>query len=351
MLQSDTYSWLKSHDLLDSYTSIYEPETVELKIPKTISSKKYYKIFDDNRIKKSNKVFLAKLKNATVSCSNAGVGGACVQAEDNTFLQDIINYWGDSKDNSCDLHYLPGTSILAAEKWGGSNLCHWLLTALPKLGVIRMMGLEADRIVINSLECKFVQESMSILGIDPRKIVELSKNPKVKAENLILSSPIGHGVNADKNTCRILRTLFKDQIKSGKRRIYVARGGKRKILNESEVLSILLPYGFEVIRSESLSFKDQIETFSQSEIVVAPHGAGLTNIVFCNPHTKVLEILPPTYIGHCYWILGDSNNLDLYYLVGEGPELYENYYYWSDGTANITVNIKELKEILKIMEI
>jgi hypothetical protein len=38
-------------------------------------------------------------------------------------------------------------------------------------------------------------------------------------------------------------------------------------------------------------------------------------------------------------------------LVGEGPELYENYYYWSDGTANITVNINELKEILEIMEI
>jgi capsular polysaccharide biosynthesis protein len=68
----------------------------------------------------------------------------------------------------------------------------------------------------------------------------------------------------------------------------------------------------------------------QAEIVVAPHGAAITNVIFCSPGTHVVEIADLSFpnpnfyalssaMGHHYWILdaegiGDVHPLkkDLY---------------------------------------
>jgi capsular polysaccharide biosynthesis protein len=53
-------------------------------------------------------------------------------------------------------------------------------------------------------------------------------------------------------------------------------------------------HGFSTHMLEDLSFDEQITLFSQAEFVVAPHGAGLANLLFCQPGTKVLELCPET---------------------------------------------------------
>jgi capsular polysaccharide biosynthesis protein len=47
---------------------------------------------------------------------------------------------------------------------------------------------------------------------------------------------------------------------------------------------------FKLIDPSKLSLSQQVEAFSNAEIILGPHGAGLTNIMFCNPGTKVIEI-------------------------------------------------------------
>ena len=37
---------------------------------------------------------------------------------------------------------------------------------------------------------------------------------------------------------------------------------------------------------------EQIEAFRNARIVLSPHGAGLTNILFCRPNTTLIEIFP-----------------------------------------------------------
>ncbi len=65
-----------------------------------------------------------------------------------------------------------------------------------------------------------------------------------------------------------------------------------------------------------MSVTEQASCLASAEIVVAPHGAGLTNLVFCNPGTKVIEIFSPSYLPNCYWILSNVCGLDHYYLIG-----------------------------------
>jgi hypothetical protein len=41
---------------------------------------------------------------------------------------------------------------------------------------------------------------------------------------------------------------------------------------------------------EDLSIEDQINLFSNAEVIVCAHGAAMTNMLFCKPHTKLFEI-------------------------------------------------------------
>ena len=82
--------------------------------------------------------------------------------------------------------------------------------------------------------------------------------------------------------------------KSGKssKRIIVSRGSSttRRWLNENECINLLDTLNFKLIDPSKLSLSQQVEAFSNAEIILGPHGAGLTNIMFCNPGTKVIEI-------------------------------------------------------------
>jgi hypothetical protein len=87
--------------------------------------------------------------------------------------------------------------------------------------------------------------------------------------------------------------------------IYVSRldNPRRKILNEELLIKKLTEIGFSIILLEQLSLDEQIQVFSQAKIVVAPHGAGLTNIVYCSPGTSVYELFSAHYVNTCYFRL------------------------------------------------
>ena len=105
--------------------------------------------------------------------------------------------------------------------------------------------------------------------------------------------------------------------------IFVTRSkaSGRKIANEEEILPILAGRGFVRSRLEEMSLDAQIRLFSEAEAVVAPHGAGLTHLIWCAPHTKVLEIFSPRYVNLCYWAIASVTQADYYYLLGNGEEV------------------------------
>nr|MBF0221951.1 glycosyltransferase family 61 protein [Desulfobulbaceae bacterium] len=98
-------------------------------------------------------------------------------------------------------------------------------------------------------------------------------------------------------------------------RIYISRSqaGRRRIKNEEEVLKLLGTYGFQTYHFETMSIEDQIEVMYDADAVIAPHGAGLANIIFCNG-SKVLELFGIREIKPNYYYLSKSCNCPYDYL-------------------------------------
>jgi len=88
---------------------------------------------------------------------------------------------------------------------------------------------------------------------------------------------------------------------SGPTKIYIRRSGDiRKLVNQSEIESLLRDKGFSIIDPDDLSFVDQVKLFSSATDIVTPAGAALANIIFCKPNVQI-TILAIDYIGASYW--------------------------------------------------
>ena len=109
------------------------------------------------------------------------------------------------------------------------------------------------------------------------------------------------------------------------KRIYISRTGTRKIKNEHQLIKKLSEYHFQVFELENMSTQEQQYLFSQAELIIAPHGAGLTNLIFTKPSAKVLEFFSSSYQNACYSSLCALNGIDYYYNVSENSEINGDY--------------------------
>lgn len=90
------------------------------------------------------------------------------------------------------------------------------------------------------------------------------------------------------------------------RKIYVSRrqATHRRILNEAELIASLRSFGFVAVALESLSLAEQYKLFATAEVVVAPHGAGLTNLIHAPAGCSLVELFPddPSLERHYRWL-------------------------------------------------
>jgi capsular polysaccharide biosynthesis protein len=114
--------------------------------------------------------------------------------------------------------------------------------------------------------------------------------------------------------------------------------------NEAEVILFLQQFGFTVLSLETLSVRQQAYYMANTKVIISPHGAALTNLVFCSPGTQVIEFLMPNWTLSCYWELSNIVGCDYYCLFCEPADFGRSP---TDGSQNIKVNLDSL---LKLMQ-
>ncbi|WP_227368723.1 glycosyltransferase family 61 protein [Halomonas sp. M20] len=86
------------------------------------------------------------------------------------------------------------------------------------------------------------------------------------------------------------------------RRLYLSRADapRRRVANEAQVRERLEPLGFEVLTLDGLSVREQQALFASASTIIAPHGAALTNLVWCKPGTLVVDFLSENHLAPCF---------------------------------------------------
>lgn len=179
----------------------------------------------------------------------------------------------------------------------GSGYAHWLLEELPRWLALRADDAEA---VIANIAAPFIREVLSA-GAFPQRVIPVARHRHFECESLViprLSEPNADLIatlNAHARTQPIPRVAFGEKL-------YITREGarRRRVSNEAELWPRLAVLGFVKLRLEDLSWREQTAAFSAAKVVVGPHGAGLANLVFCRPGTRVVEFFNPAYVNRCY---------------------------------------------------
>lgn len=244
----------------------------------------------------------------------------------------------------------------------GYNYFHWMIDILPSLGLLHCSGIDLagiEKIFINGYwDLPFQRETLKALGIPQPKVIDSNKYrdkyPHIKANRLVVPSP-NQTVRATQWSCEFLRKLFlaKNTLErlDKKERLYISRKKvRRQVINESQVILFLERFGFKSVTLESLSVYEQASLFSAAEVVISPHGAGLTNTVFCSPGTKIIEIFSAHSILPYYWVISNQVGLEYYYLEGEGIECFylHQLLYPNPHDADVLVNLDCLLNIMKL---
>jgi capsular polysaccharide biosynthesis protein len=198
--------------------------------------------------------------------------------------------------------------------WCG-NYYHWLVDALPRLAVLDAVSGDSPAIVTPATPSPFQEQSLRALGIWERRLPYAG--PRLRLASLTWPSgldPIGF---PSPRTAAWLRATFATPQPPEERptRLYLRRS-RRTVANPHEVSAVLERFGFEVVEPETLSFAEQVRTFSAAEAIVGCHGAGMANCVFARPGAHVLELFQPGYVNLSTYRLVRAAGMRYAYLVG-----------------------------------
>ncbi|WP_159788133.1 glycosyltransferase 61 family protein [Sodalinema gerasimenkoae] len=235
---------------------------------------------------------------------------------------------------------------------------HWMVDVLPRLDILRCSGLpeaEIDWFYVNSVAKPFQRQTLEQLGIPGDRILESDRHPHLQATRLVVPSFAGPIGWATGESIEFLRSQFLPSQPSlaptSAKRLYISRqtAQYRRVINEPQLIQRLQHQGFQVIALEDYSVTEQAQLFANAEIIVAPHGAGLTNLVFCQPETTVIELFSPNYIRYYYWSICQYLQLNHYYLVGSDLpcSVFRNLLYPDVLTEDFWVDIEAIEQVIQ----
>ncbi len=204
-----------------------------------------------------------------------------------------------------------------------SNYYHSLIDQIPRIYLLNQSDYRNEEIKLLISQSLTRVEQFFLEKLLPSNIKIEIVNPEqlYHVERLIFPSIMTRSRAGYLPKCYIENLLSKvapSRKRNKKNRILISRSKakKRKILNEKELLNLLKDYGFKKYCLEDLSLEEQIELFYDAEIVISPHGAGLTNLIF-SENIHVLELFPTYHVRTHYYYLCKSRNHNYKYILNE----------------------------------
>ena len=197
------------------------------------------------------------------------------------------------------LERLPADVVAPLFHVSQDSYFHWFCDVLPIVEAARRLE-GARGVRVTFLAGKPLRawqlETLALLGVDPAAIIYWS-GTAARVSTLMVAS-----VRTDGWTClpsiaslRWIRTEMMRTALPAKETppdIYVRRTGRRQFTNEDEVTALMASRGIAAVDTDGMPVVDQIRLFNQARLIVSPHGAGLTNLIF-SEQAQVVELFGP----------------------------------------------------------
>lgn len=274
-----------------------------------------------------NKVLIKKkeynIKNNIYKIQNGRVYTNLVEhvaiIKDNLILPDISyqQISGDLKD----VNYNPvlkfgtprirknfkGNVLSLVQGASGNNFFHFLFDVLPKIRLFQ------EKYDLNSVDYFYMpnvfswqKKILSKFDISENKLINSQNFRHIKADNIFaLDHPWYHKGNVQQEIINlpewIIYYLREKFIKYSKKfkasdKIFIDRSdssfGHCKLINNEDVMKYLSENGFQSFQVSKLDFFEQVYLFNNAKIIIGPHGAAFSNIIFSNPALELIEFIP-----------------------------------------------------------
>jgi capsular polysaccharide biosynthesis protein len=196
---------------------------------------------------------------------------------------------------------------------------HWFMDVLPRLALLGEFPPDI-RIIVPTIHSGYQRDTLKWLGLEGW--VRPTTEHHLSVEHFYFSSPTNITGLFDPYAVEFLRRSFRERRDvnyASPKRFFLHRvGAARGIVNESEVLRFFRECGWPIVDTQALSMAQQIQLFTNAEHICALHGAGLTNLVWCEPRCRVLELIPFTYMNGVYEGISEAVGLDYGFLLCRG---------------------------------
>ena len=215
-----------------------------------------------------------------------------------------------------------------------NNYYHWTIECLPRLAAVNRYqnatGVKPT-VLVSEESPSWMLESLELAGVSSDQYASLTTHTAV--DRLVLPSY----PRPTRAECEWVKNTVRESVSPSNNeesRIYVTRRNatRRRVHNEPRLLDFLHEYGFKSYALEDLSVAQQVNLFSDADVIVAPHGAGLANIVYSDSIT-VIELF------------GESKKTTFYRLA---KLLNHEYHYLlnRERYADIVVDISQVERLL-----
>lgn len=236
-------------------------------------------------------------------------------------------------------------SVILTDSWSG-NYFHWFGDVLQRLEFLAANDALPESPLLLPIHAQnaFARESLERYGVVP---YVLQRHRLYHTERALFVHGGPSSGNYSPDLMARIRTRFVDNAPSNRSRsLYISRRlASRRVVNEADLTKALAPLGYETVLLEGRSLREQVELFSTARRVIAPHGAGLANMLWMSPGARVLEIrLADDSHNNCYFTLASALGIDYFYSLAKGSR-------WSRPSArpNLIADIDSLVSIADAM--
>ena len=238
-----------------------------------------------------------------------------------------------------------------------NNFSHWLLDVLPRLKIFEQNNSieEIDYFLLPELKYSFQYETLKILNVPMHKILSDKKNRHIEAETLIVTDHPWYKkgyihsemINMPEWIINWLRQKFliQAEYENLSKKIYIDRSDSLfnhcKIINSDQVWEFLKKKGFTKIKLTEINFKNQIGLFNSANTIIGAHGAGLSNMIFSNPNTNIIELQPKNFLNKFFTRVSKINNLNHHKIVSKNLKLNID-----KKLGDILVDLNDIEKLL-----